>query len=126
MLVTISSRYFIAEEFEIKKEELMYRRIEIITPTAEGRLSTAFVASHSLVESGLPSPEVPYYRQKRPRYFFTEKGWKQCGHAALGEIRSKGLQARIISLKGKDFRVNVLYKDDLQVLITCRNRCRDR
>ncbi|MFA6973931.1 MAG: hypothetical protein WC238_04330 [Parcubacteria group bacterium] len=89
----------------------------------ECKLPTMCFAGTSMVKSGLPDPtkRLVWYDNKRPKHFFTEKGWKQCGHAVVSEIRSQGLQARIISLKERDPRINILYKDALQVLLTCRS-----
>ena len=109
----------------------MYRRIEVVM-TQEllkeygGRIPTMIFAADSMVKSGLSSPrKISFQREKSPKYFFTEKGWEQCGHNVLTEIRAKGLMARIISVKENDRRINILYKDALQALITFSGRPKD-
>lgn len=90
--------------------------------TIIGKLSAMSVACRSMVESGLPDPNKHSYQRRigldgrRIRFFFTEKGWQQCGHKVLAEIRSYNLQARVIAIKEKDPRVGIIYRDAWQIV----------
>lgn len=113
----------------------MFRRIEIVTPYLPDGcwrpnsfeihgtpLSPGSVACKSMVESGLPDPNKHGYQirigldGRRIRFFFTERGWRQCGHKVLAEIRSYNLQARVIAIKEKDPRIEIIYRDVWQIV----------
>lgn len=96
----------------------MYRRIEVPGSSAMG------VAAGAMVESGLPGQNYKKCTRTwhRPKYFFTEHGWKKCGHAVVSEIRSKGHQAKIISIKERDPKIKVIYRDKWQVAVVFGGR----
>lgn len=111
----------------------MYRRIEIGDAEAYrkreaskrificGKMSAMTIASRSMVESGLP--DLKNYRSTvrcKPKYFFTEYGWKKTGHKILSEIRSEGVIAKVIALKENNPRLNILGQDKWQILATIR------
>jgi hypothetical protein len=102
----------------------VYRRIEVIFGeklNIVGRVPTMYFTSRSMTESGLPNPNhrrLKILTKRRPKFFFTEFGWKKCGSAVLSEIRSQKLLAKVIVIKEKDPRINIIYKDQWQVVIT--------
>jgi hypothetical protein len=93
----------------------VYRRIEV---PIYGK-SAMTLAARAMVESGLPDPgrkfRVPWWG--RYEFFFTEYGWRKCGHKILSEIRSQGVIAKVIAVKENDPRIKVLYSDKWQVTI---------
>lgn len=105
----------------LKKEDDLFRRIEV--PGVPGN-SAMIVAGDAMCESGLPSQgrRWKWYDNKRCEFFFTEYGWRRSGHLVLGRIRSEGFFARIIVVKEKDPRLNILYRDKWQVMIAWGGR----
>lgn len=95
----------------------MYRRIELIDHPKTS--SAMYISASAMVKSGLPSQDFKKCTRTwhRPKYFFTEYGWKKCGHAIVSDIRSQGFTAKIISLKEKDPKIKIIYKDAWQVAI---------
>lgn len=89
----------------------MYRRVEV-----SGH-SVAWLSCHAMVASGLPDARVKYFSRRRPKFFFTEYGWRKCGHKILSEIRTQNLHAKIITVKENDPRLNILYRDKWQLVI---------
>lgn len=91
----------------------MYRRIEVIDDKAH-QLSWA-----AMNRAGLPSENYKKCTRTwhRPKYFFTEDGWKKFGHVVVSGIRSGGFTAKIIRLKEKDPRIKIIYRDKWQVAI---------
>lgn len=124
--------YFRVAAGERKEVVTLFRRIEVITSATrtnplfldgmryDWNPGTMLVACHAMVESGLPDPNIPYSRvlryKRRIRFFFTERGWRQCGHKVLAEIRSKNLKARVIAIKEKDPRIAIIYRDAWQIV----------
>ena len=104
----------------------MYRRIEVIDHPQTR--SAMYLSSSAMVESGLPDQNHKKCKHAwhRPKYFFTEYGWKKCGHAIVSDIRSKGFTAKIISLKEKDPRIKIIYRDEWQVAIVFGGKKRDK
>jgi hypothetical protein len=94
----------------------MYRRIEVLSPGETAMM----IAANAMVESGLPDPRKRFHRKfwvkRRCRFFFTEMGWRRCGHHILSEVRKKGFRAKIVALKERDPRLNIYYEDPFQIL----------
>lgn len=105
---------------ELRGENL-FRRIEVPGIT---RNSAMAIAADAMCESGLPTQghRWKWYPQKRCKFFFTEYGWCKCGHIILGRIRSRGLIAKVITVKENDPRLNILYYDKWQVMIAWGGR----
>jgi hypothetical protein len=92
----------------------MFRRIEVPVLGSCAML----LGGRAMIDSGLPGPNkrIRNYRDGS-EFFFTEYGWRKCGHNVLGEIRSNGVIARVIAIKEKDPRIDILYRDRWQVVI---------
>jgi|SRR3989338_6543996 len=92
----------------------MYRRIE---PSDQPNNLGWLDLSDALWHSGLPVQNRKWRRleNKSARFFFTEAGWREYGHKTLSALRAKGQIVRIIVLKEKDPRINVIYRDQWQV-----------
>lgn len=95
----------------------MYRRIEVIDHPKT--TSAMYLSASAMVKSGLPGQNYKKctFSWRMPKYFFTEYGWKKCGHAIVSDIRSQGFTAKIINLKEKDPRIKIIYRDKWQVAI---------
>ena len=101
----------------------MYRRIEPSdAPKSIGWLDlwAAFCVA------GLPSQGKRWrlLENKSARFFFTEAGWSKYGHKTLSALRSMGVIARVVVLKEKDPRLNVIYRDKWQVNVRFGGRRR--
>ncbi len=96
----------------------MFRRIEV-----PGE-SVSWIACRSMIATGLPDAKRKKNRhyQSRCEFFFTEKGWRQCGHAVLSELRSNGFTAKVIAVKEKDPRLNIRFRDELQMVVAWTGR----
>jgi len=94
----------------------MYRRIE-----AQGN-GAQTLGGEAMCKIGLPDARRWLQHARRIKYFFTEYGWRNSGHAVLSEIRSKGVIAKIVAVKENDPRIQVLYRDKWQVIVTLGGR----
>ena len=74
--------------------------------------------SYLMDELGLCVPDV---RNKRARFYFTEKGWRQVGRLLASEARKRGHTIKVLRLKNPK-RSQIVYADDLQIAILPETR----
>ena len=101
------------------EEGVLYRRIEVPGSSA------MTLACHAMVVSGLPDPNKRL-GLRNLKFFFTEYGWRNCGHAVLSEVRAKEQLAKVIAVKENDPRINVRYRDKWQVALLFGGRLPSR
>lgn len=59
-------------------------------------------------------------RNKNCRFFFTEKGWEECGSKACAKLREMKVEFRVITIKEKS--VDVVWKASHEVAVRPRRK----
>lgn len=61
----------------------------------------------------------PNVTNRRTRFYFTEKGWREIGKNVAANARKEGRVIRVIRRKNPD-KSQIVYQDELQVAILPR------
>ena len=102
----------------------MYRRIELIAhqPVDEADRKIEHIkggimttpSEMEVIEAWIDMPGPRKSIPKNGRFYFTEKGWDKYGRAVIKACQKTGQEYRVIRIK--ENAVEVLYKDDIQVM----------
>jgi hypothetical protein len=94
-------------------------------PTGQGRLGglvNSHLLSGMLDQLGIRAPSR--LDNRKVRFYFTEKGWRQAGRLIAVEAREKGHAVRVIRRK-EPHESQVVFRDELQLAIL-PNRCKGK
>lgn len=111
----------------------MFRRIELITPTASQVEYDGQVITLPPMKSGLmgftlhdeifdawagkiQAPQVTF--PSNARFYFTEKGWDEVGREVVAACQRHGQAYRVLKVKEK--HVDVVFRDEFQVAVQPR------
>ncbi len=86
-------------------------------PTGQGRvggLTNSHLLSGMLDRLGIRAPAR--LDNRKVRFYFTEKGWRQAGRLIAVEAREKGHTIRVIRRKEPD-ESQVVFRDELQLAL---------